>query len=728
MVTVVIPTYQREKLLERAVNSVLNQTYSNWELVISDDDDSEQKSPYLRQLVEQDARIRLVKNEGARGQVPNTNNALRQARGKWIKMLHDDDVLKPNCLTELVELAERYEGEYEIACVTCGSDRYFDESRLFWERREGWPEVEYIPQDQVLITMYMGEDAGGAAPSQKMIHRKVIDAGVFMEQPEGLRLLVDSWFNARMASHGGLLIYRKRLVEWRQDSEVSETGKWGDDAIDEMRLLRDLLWDRIADKTGVPEPAITKDKIAIQRGLWHVGRGRLREGLRLIAGARDLRAWWKFLQWFYHNATRGCYSVGRRLTLSPNGEREVKEASSASRRISREGRSVDFDDRKLKVGFYMFFPGGGIGRYTHELARCMEKRGEVDVEVICTPDFEWKNARGYRTWSELQTISHTHPFLRRLLFVAGQFINPVRCIRHAEERGMDVVHFSNINHLTFPLWRKLLDRSNLRVAATAHDVKRQKSMVSRYYENRQLKAFYRYADLLFVHSEYQVDELVEFGRVDREKIVVVPHGLYPHSGKSKEENRFQDLSCEDGAQTALFFGQIRDEKNLHGFIRAMPRCSSKVHLIIAGHSTSQHRDQDYYKGLAREVGCADQITFISEYIPDDEVEALFDAADWVALPYLSSFTSQSGVLNTAAHFEKPVLVGAAPVLRETVNTCDIGVTCSGDSPEAIADAIDRICERHRENYSYQFAEYKRRYSWEENVQQTVAAYRGLFGG
>lgn len=380
----------------------------------------------------------------------------------------------------------------------------------------------------------------------------------------------------------------------------------------------------------------------------------------------------------------------------------------------------------LRVGFYLFFPGGGIGRYTHNLMATMSQRPGVEVEAICTPEYEWAGADGYATWDGLASISHDIATLRRWRFLKAQFVNPTRAIRHAASTGLDVLHLANINHLSFPVWRSRIEKSDLRVVASAHDVRRGKSIVSRRWEDRQLKAFYRFADALFVHSGHQARELSSFADVPFENIHVVPHGLYSHGpvGASKADLR-KKWDVPPGRRIGLFFGKIRDGKNLDGLLRAVGRTDESLHLVVTGSEDSRHRGIGHYEQLADAVGITGRVTFIPGFIDEEEVGELFVASDWVALPYESAFTSQSGVLNVAAHYERPVLVSSAPVLRETVQACDIGVACSGDRPEDLAAGIERMHERLDDGHSHAFDEYQERFSWRENVSRTLAVYRQL---
>lgn len=380
----------------------------------------------------------------------------------------------------------------------------------------------------------------------------------------------------------------------------------------------------------------------------------------------------------------------------------------------------------MKVGFYQFFPGGGIGRYTHELLCRMAKIHGVQVELLASPEYHWNGTNEYSSWYGLKSLSHHIPIVRRFKFLTGQFINPELAIRYANQQNFDILHLANINHLSFPVWKRRIERTNIKVVATAHDITRQKSIISRRWEDTQLKNFYQFADALFVHSQYQADELMAYAEIDWEKIHIVPHGTYPHSivAESRLVLR-RKYSVPNNEIIVLFFGQLRDEKNLEGLLSALALFKKPLHLIIAGNPGGSHKSVRYYKRLIDTLNLTRNITFIPRYIENREVGELFSLADWVALPYDSTFSSQSGVLNTAVFYRKPVLVSSAPVLRETVKSADIGVAYNGDSPEDILRGIQKINEMIEKDYHFEFDSYQDEYSWEKNVSITLQVYNSL---
>lgn len=384
----------------------------------------------------------------------------------------------------------------------------------------------------------------------------------------------------------------------------------------------------------------------------------------------------------------------------------------------------------LRVLFYLFFPASGIGRYTHELVSRLADSPEVEIELACLPSYHWREATAYRVWPELREIGHPSPVRRKARFLLGQFANPARLCRRAAERHAEIVHFSNINLLSYPVWGRRLKRLGVKIAATVHDVRRRAAIVSAAYETRQLRQFYLDADALFVHSQAQAAELREFAGVPENKVHLVPLGPYdygPPPAGSIDLRRQYGLPTDK--QVALFFGNIRDDKNLDLFLRVLPRYQAGLHLVVAGRfGGSRDRDLAFYRRLAADLGVEQSVTFLDQYVPDDEVPLLMTLADWVAMPYSRTFTSQSGVLNVAVQYRRPVLVSATPTLAETIDRCRVGVLVEPDDSQSLDRGISEIQSLVGGGTLWEFDEYLREFGWAANAERTVAVYRQLLRG
>ncbi|HEY3968503.1 MAG TPA: glycosyltransferase family 4 protein [Planctomycetaceae bacterium] len=381
----------------------------------------------------------------------------------------------------------------------------------------------------------------------------------------------------------------------------------------------------------------------------------------------------------------------------------------------------------LRVLFYLFFPGGGIGRYTHELLQQFATGDDVLTELACLPAYHWREAASYPVWPHLRPIGHPVAWRRRLRFLIGQFVSPRRALRYAAQTRADVIHFSSFNHLTFPYWKRMVSSSRPKIVATAHDVRRRVAMINRRFEDRQLQLFYQRADALFVHSRSQAEDLMDFARLDGSRIHIVPHGPYDYGPPtaSREVLRTKYGLPQDKV-VALSFGLIRDEKNLGHLLQALPRFKESLHLLVAGTGdTTGHKSLEYYRELAQSLGIESAVTFLGRYIPDSEVPDLFEACDWVAMPYSRSFTSQSGVLNVAVSYNRPLLTTRAPTFAETLDGLDVGVMVEPDSVDALTEGIATLHAQIGEGRSYAFDEYRSRFSWAENARRTAAVYRSV---
>ena len=91
LVSIVMPSYNTGKYIAESIESVIKQTYKNWELLIVDDCSSDNTDeivePYLT-----DARIKYFKNKMNSGAAVSRNKALRESKGKWIAFLDSDDI------------------------------------------------------------------------------------------------------------------------------------------------------------------------------------------------------------------------------------------------------------------------------------------------------------------------------------------------------------------------------------------------------------------------------------------------------------------------------------------------------------------------------------------------------------------------------------------------------------------------------------------------------------
>lgn len=119
LVSVLMTTFNRERYISAAIESVLAQTFDDFELVIVDDTSSDRTVSIAREYALRDRRIRVVVNDRNLGDYGNRNHAASLARGRFLKYHDSDDVMYPHCLATMTPpmLAEPRAG---IALSTSG--------------------------------------------------------------------------------------------------------------------------------------------------------------------------------------------------------------------------------------------------------------------------------------------------------------------------------------------------------------------------------------------------------------------------------------------------------------------------------------------------------------------------------------------------------------------------------------------------------------------------------
>ena len=102
-----MPSYNTGSFISETIESVLAQTYSNWELIIVDDCSSDD-TDYVVSRYLSDDRIRYMKNETNSGAAVSRNRALREAKGDWIAFLDSDDLWMPDKLSKQIWFMEEH--------------------------------------------------------------------------------------------------------------------------------------------------------------------------------------------------------------------------------------------------------------------------------------------------------------------------------------------------------------------------------------------------------------------------------------------------------------------------------------------------------------------------------------------------------------------------------------------------------------------------------------------
>ena len=179
-VSVCIPTYNNANFLRQAVESVLGQSYQDFEIVIVDNCSADHTGILVEELQkDNDGRIRFFKNGQNIGITGNFNKCLKYAEGENIKFLCSDDVLLPECLEKMVAVLD----ENQSVTLVCSGRLIVNEAaeKLGFKQ---FPSVDDIIRGSNVITKclfgknYIGE------PTAVMFRKKDVTGGFREDLPQ----------------------------------------------------------------------------------------------------------------------------------------------------------------------------------------------------------------------------------------------------------------------------------------------------------------------------------------------------------------------------------------------------------------------------------------------------------------------------------------------------------------------------------------------------------------
>lgn len=98
LISIVLPVYNGERFLQESIDSILSQTYSNWELLILDDCSTDKTPDICKEYAQQDSRIKYIRNESNLRLPKNLNKGFSLAKGTYLTWTSDDNRYRPNAL------------------------------------------------------------------------------------------------------------------------------------------------------------------------------------------------------------------------------------------------------------------------------------------------------------------------------------------------------------------------------------------------------------------------------------------------------------------------------------------------------------------------------------------------------------------------------------------------------------------------------------------------------
>jgi glycosyltransferase involved in cell wall biosynthesis len=295
---------------------------------------------------------------------------------------------------------------------------------------------------------------------------------------------------------------------------------------------------------------------------------------------------------------------------------------------------------------------------------------------------------------------------------SAELSNDGGAVAPAAAPGVDVVHYQ---WLTVPsLDVHLLPELRPRVM-TAHYILPPRP------SRRQVasaRAVFGRMDAVVAHSEHGASRLRDEVGLDPARVRVIPHGAFDYLTRLPSEKPLPaELEGAEGA-VILSFGLLRPYKGIENLIEAFRRVED-AELWIVG---NPRMDVEPLRQLAAAAG---RVRFVTRFVEDAEIPAIFRRADLVALPYLDA--EHSGVLYTALAFGKPLLLSAVGGFPEVAATGAARLVPPADT-KALAAVLSELTADETARAELAAAAARAAagpFSWQQAARRTLDLYREL---
>ncbi len=338
------------------------------------------------------------------------------------------------------------------------------------------------------------------------------------------------------------------------------------------------------------------------------------------------------------------------------------------------------------------------------------------------------HAGNVRYWNLYPDQPAGAPAWRKLAGVVGQYLSLLRYGVTTDSSLFHILWYNKLewfDNTVLLLFYKALRK---RVVFTVHNVNRkerdgQHDLVNRW----SLKFLYRQVDHIFAHTRQAKAQIINDFGVSDEKITVIPFGVNSFTFQTSltPAGARKRLGIAPAEKVLLFFGNIAPYKGLDLLVDALAETSGR-RLIIAG--PIKKGCDSYWRQVEdaiRSKGLTERVIKEIKFVPDEDVEIYFKAADVTILPYKT--VSQSGVLFLSYNFGVPVIATGVGGLAESIEEGETGFVCRPDDAADLAAKIDqyfqsKLFEELEARRKSIVREVSRRHSWDNIGRETCRVY------
>lgn len=230
-ISVVIPVYNVEKYLSRCIDSVLNQTYSNIEVILVNDGSTDKSAEVCEKYVDLDSRVILInqKNKGLPGA---RNSGLKIAKGQYIGFIDSDDVIDSDMVLHFKEIATKFSPDVIVSNIF----QYEYGNKKFQYLRNELPYDTILEKNEIkkfFLEPYYGGYLGIIPSSCTKMYNMTFLKDYDLIFDESLKRAEDYWFNFEVFKNASSVyaIDKAFYHYFKNDESIMHTFREGEFAI-----------------------------------------------------------------------------------------------------------------------------------------------------------------------------------------------------------------------------------------------------------------------------------------------------------------------------------------------------------------------------------------------------------------------------------------------------------------------------------------------------------------
>lgn len=253
LISVIVPIYNAEKFLHYCIDSILNQSFVDFEILLVNDGSTDNSGKICDKYAEKDTRVKVIHKQN--GGVSSARNAgIEAAQGEYICFVDSDDYLESNYLKELIETKKKYPDFDNVWCGFQTVEDYYNNNKKAYDVER---DNDYSFSDLNSI-MDLFEKWFVQMPWNKLYKTKTIVENSIVFPPE-LSLGEDYIFNLRYldCTNGKIVVINKPLYDYLRDGKESLDNKYYPNLLEIYRRLNSET-EKYAQKWKLSEEQISK--------------------------------------------------------------------------------------------------------------------------------------------------------------------------------------------------------------------------------------------------------------------------------------------------------------------------------------------------------------------------------------------------------------------------------------------------------------------------------------